>query len=501
MNAALLDAPRPTRIAANAQVARSVGIHWGFVGLLALTALLRLPAIDRPLVGVFATKNAVYAMIARNAALGRAPLWRPTIDCLAGGERAWHLVEFPVSAYVTGGLWRSFGGSLDVWGRLTAVAFSVASVGLLLRLVRKWHGPAAGWGAAIALAVSPVSIIYGQSFMLEASVVFFTLATVDCVERWLEGRRTRWLLLGAVCLALLLLTKIYMLVMLLPLSWMVWRRRGGLSWPTIAAALGLGTLAAAAAIAWYADAYRTATGPQADRVYFSVKRSATDHAFPHPILRRTDFYRQALDDLAGVALTPVGLMLSVAGLLHPHWRRHAPWLIAMGLLFVALPLKFHEMNYYYLVILPPLCVLVGLGWQLIVERLRPGRPAVAAILLLALVFALRFAARPAFATPAEDRSVVAAARAARGLLAADESIVTMHGSTIDLLYYCDRPGWAIAPDHSGLAATLAQCRRRGARYLVIADLGSLPASVPNAELLAALPSERTSSDWRIVRLR
>ena len=44
----------------------------------------------------------------------------------------------------------------------------------------------------------------------------------------------------------------------------------------------------------------------------------------------------------------------------------------------------------------------------------------------------------------------------------------MHGDTIDLLYYCNRPGWAVPPDTPDLAAVLDDCTRQGARYLVIA---------------------------------
>jgi hypothetical protein len=489
----------------HSQIRRASPVGWALLGLLALTALLRLPAIDRPLVGAFATKNAVYAMIARNAVLGRAPWWRPSVDCLAGGQRGWHLVEFPVSAILSGGVWRVLGGSLEVWGRLTALVFSVASVGLLWMLVRRWHGPAAGWGAAVALALAPVSVIYGQSFMLESSVVFFTLATLASVDRWLSGRRTAWLIVGAACLALLLLTKIYMLVILLPLVGLVWRGRGAdqgrltpRDWLAPLFAAGFALLPAAV---WYADAYRVSADPQtSERIYFSIKRSAADHAMPHPILRQPDFYRGLIDDLSGVALTPLGLTLAVLGVARPAWRRHLPWLLAMAVLIAVLPLKFHEMNYYWLVVLPPLCILVGLGWSTIVERVRPSGAWMAVVVLLAVVFSLRYAAKGAFGTPAEDRSVVEAAEAARRLTTADESIVTMHGSTIDLLYYCDRTGWAVPADRPGLKEMLADCRRQGARFLVVAGLDQVDAAGPNRTFLASLPIERAGDDFRILRL-
>src|SRR5437764_8530605 len=85
------------------------------LALLAFTAGIRSLAVTRPLLGNFAVKNVVYAMMARNWATGRAPAWRPTVDCLAGGERSLHLLELPVSAYVSGSLWLLLGGSLEVW--------------------------------------------------------------------------------------------------------------------------------------------------------------------------------------------------------------------------------------------------------------------------------------------------------------------------------------------------------------------------------------------------
>jgi hypothetical protein len=124
-------------------------------------------------------------------------------------------------------------------------------------------------------------------------------------------------------------------------------------------------------------------------------------------------------------------------------------------------------------VLPPLCIMAGLGWQVIHQRVRPGRVAVAVVLLAALILSLRYAYRPAFVTPEEDRGVVQAARQVRRLTASDEPVVTMHGSTIDLLYYCRRPGWAIAPDTPELESVLADCRRCGARYVVVVGRGPI----------------------------
>jgi hypothetical protein len=457
-----------------------------FWGLLALTAAVRSVGITRPLLGNFATKSCAYAMIARNWAEGRAGLFYPTLDLLKSGSRSLHMLEFPVSAYLTGGLWRILGGSLDVWGRATAVAFSVGSVALMFLFVRRRHGQTAATAAALALALSPVSIIYGQSFMLEASLVFFTLATFYALQRWLDAGdgaftpgHLGWLLAGGISLAMLLLTKIYMIVVLLPLA------AGVLSWLKTPsrllrhAALAMLLLAVLPAALWYAFAYQTASpeGASAGHVFYSVRQSAVAQLPAYGLLRSPDFYRQVLDNLIGVVLTPIGFLLVGAGLLDRQWRQHAVWLLAMVVLVLALPRKFYEMNYYYMAVLPPLCIMAGLGWQVILGRLRPGKTTVTVLALAAVVLSLRYAVRPALVTPEEDRGVLDAARLGQQLTAADEPIVTMHGTTIDLLYYCRRPGWAVAPDTPRWEEVLADCRRQGARYLVVVGRGPVLQSV------------------------
>ena len=435
--------------------------------------------ITRPLVGNFSTKSVIYGMIARNWAEGRAGLFYPTMDVLVGGERSLHMLEFSVSAQLTGALWKWFGGSLDIWGRATSIAFLAGSVLLLVLLVRGRHGDVAALGAGAMLALSPISVVYGQTFMLDASIVFFTLAVFYCADRWLLSGRVLWLVPLTVCFALLLLTKVYLVLLLLPMAAMVlWPTRFG---PAVVeprqglpgrfwVALVPVVVAVIPVTLWCVHAIRTAApgSPYSEHIYSCLQGNASSYRPPDPLLFSGDFYRQVLDNLTTVLLTPVGFALFLVGFLHRDWMRYLPWLVAMVLLVLALPRKFHEMNYYYMAVLPPLCIMVGLGWQTVWERLRPGRIAVACLLFVALVFSVRYAAKPAYHTPAEDRAVVAAGLVIQEMTDPEEPVATMHGTSITLLYYCDRPGWFLEPDAPDLEGRLGSCRDHGARYLVVA---------------------------------
>jgi hypothetical protein len=165
-----------------------------------------------------------------------------------------------------------------------------------------------------------------------------------------------------------------------------------------------------------------------------------------------------------------------AGFLHRAWRQYGWWLAASAILILLLPRKFFEMNYYWMAVLPVLCVLIGLGVQMLIQRGVLARRAVVGLLAIAVLLSLRYAAGPLWITPPEDRAVVAAGRAIDRLAGVNEPVVKMHGTTLDLLYYCRRPGWAIDPHAADLQHQLADCRRQGARYLVIAGLEPKPAA-------------------------
>ncbi len=240
--------------------------------------------------------------------------------------------------------------------------------------------------------------------------------------------------------------------------------------------------------------------PSAANVFFSLHDSTRVHTFPHPLLYSADFYRKLLDDLSGPALSPLGFSLALLGLLTPAARRYRVWLVTCGLLVVLLPLKFYKLNYYDLVILPPLALLAGLGWRQLQTTIEPSRRAVAVIVAVGFVLSMRYAFFPAFITPDEDRAVLPAAAALRRLAPPQEPIVAIHGSNFDLLYYCDHPGWAVPVDDSQFAAHVADAARQGAHWLVIANLVSLDGQPAAKSCLAQLPIATEGDDFRVYRL-
>lgn len=458
--------------------ARLTAAQCDLLALLALVTFPRLLGLWRPLLGNFATKNVVYAMIARNWARGEAPFWRPTLDQWVGSGPSLHLTELPLPAYLVGACWKEFGGSLDAWGRGHSVAWTAAAVALLYSLLSRHFSRGAARAAAVALALSPVSLVYGQSFMLEPSVLALSVATLWGLDRWTASTRGGWLAVAATAWGLLLVTKPFMMVLAAPALALVvhGQRVQGNSGRHGLVAVGTLALGALPCCGWLAlVAWLSAdSSPWSDRLFYSLRASAAAHAWPSPLWWDAAFYRQLLLDLATVVLTPVGLALALLGL----WRGRPTWLtlwlLAMTALALALPRKFHEMNYYFVVTLPPLCALVGIGWQRLVDQAWYRRRFGVALAALALLAAARWSWSAGFTTPAEDRAVTAAAQAVREQTAATERVVAMHGTTLDLLYYCDRRGWAMLPGDPRLVQRVAECQRQGAAAVIaVADSAAL----------------------------
>jgi hypothetical protein len=235
-------------------------------------------------------------------------------------------------------------------------------------------------------------------------------------------------------------------------------------------------------------------------VYYSLFNSATEHRFPHPLLWAPTFYARQASDLFTVVLTPLGAMLAVLGLRQVRWNAWWPLAAVMLALVLLMPRKFFEMNYYHILFLPAWAGVIGLGWRSLSDVLAPRRWLAPVIVLAMLAFSARYSLRPAFFTPAEDRSVIAAAHALQTLAASDDRVITAHGATLDLLYYCDRRGWTLPLNSQDFSGQLARRTAEGARWFVIADTSPMHLSDDAAEALRPFPLAADGDGYRVYDL-
>jgi 4-amino-4-deoxy-L-arabinose transferase-like glycosyltransferase len=105
----------------------------------------------------------------------------------------------------------------------------VASVALLYWLVRRVFGPVAGLLAALALALTPVSVAVDRNNTIDALLILTLLAAVWAVSRAAERSSLRWLLVGAALVGLgfeIKMLQAYFVAPALWLAYFVGSRRG-----------------------------------------------------------------------------------------------------------------------------------------------------------------------------------------------------------------------------------------------------------------------------------
>jgi 4-amino-4-deoxy-L-arabinose transferase-like glycosyltransferase len=93
---------------------------------------------------------------------------------------------------------------------------TIAAIGLLYATVRRVFGPAAGLVAALALAISPITVAMARVDMPDALLVLLMVASAWSVVRAIETGRTRFLLWCGVAVGLAFMTKMLQGWMVVP---------------------------------------------------------------------------------------------------------------------------------------------------------------------------------------------------------------------------------------------------------------------------------------------
>ncbi len=515
------------------------GGSFHFVALflvLLLTFAIRIPGLSRPLLGNFSTRAVVSGMIARNLVHREASLLYPRLDVIVNGQASYHLMECPVSVYLTSAIWKCLGGNIDIWGRVTSIVWSTLAVFLIFQLVTIWHDEWSGLGAAFVMSLSPVGIIYGQSFQLEASLPALTLTALLSLQYWHQSANRKWLLFFFLSTAFLFLTKIYMLSLLPLLVYLsvspALPKSGKdhsihLPFPRALCTNHKATfplfaliLSVSATALWYCLMARASGNNNletAQHVYFSLQKTWDSHPFPHPLLHSPSFYKGLLDDLSGIVLTPIGFTFLFFALPHAWDKRYQLWFSAAILLWIVMPRKFHEMNYYWMAILPFFCTQSGIGiakvTRLLIKNRRDYVRLLCVLIIVWFAFSIRYSLTPAFTTPLEDKSVLSAGNSVIRNTNKNDRIVTVHGSGIDLLYYCNRPGWALdldaaVPDienhlsepQEPFTAILKTYIQQGASHLIVADLSALDKKPDFRKIMEELELVEKGDDFALYKL-
>ena len=490
--------------------------------ILAAGTLVRMIGITRPLLGNFATKGVVYAMIARNFASDPGTLFYPTLGVMINGKPALHMTEWPFFSYFVGAVHRTLPWlSIDATGRACSAVFFMLSAWFFYLLFRRMFDGGPANHALMFYVFFPLGIIYGQSFQLESCVMFCITGLFYLVYSWIEGKRDVWRGVFIWSLAsTLLLMKPQMICLALPVFALFAADRNGkglLAGPGLYIFTGLCLIPP---VVWYLHTFHVAQ--TSDNVFFSVLYSMKIRAFPDPRIFTPDFYLRIARTLSKEVFSPVGLALAGAGLfvIRGLERRKKyfvfAYIIAMAVSFLSLPRKIYEMNYYFMPVLVPGAILASYGLSVFRSRAVRG-----SVILIFIVVSVVIARNPAFRTPGNEKNYISAAEVIDQCIPEHARIiVSSAGSNMAFLYYTGRTGWTLDPaavdltgpetkarEGLGMETAVApeklleKYREEGAMYYVCDDVSYLKrANRGLYRYLLANYSPVREKDYFIVRL-
>lgn len=179
-------------------------------GLLLRLYDLRNPMLDHP-----AWRQGDEAAIARNFFELRNNILYPQVD-YDGPPPNYVELELQIIPYAAAQAYRVFGVH-EVFGRLWAIAFSVATIVLLYLLGALLFSPRAGLIAALLFAIAPGAVFYGRAIIPESAMLFFASLALLFWSRWLTLWQRRDLVWSILFSALAWLAKPPALVLLIPM--------------------------------------------------------------------------------------------------------------------------------------------------------------------------------------------------------------------------------------------------------------------------------------------
>lgn len=185
---------------------------------------VRLWTIDAPALDRTAWKEIDYIAISSNYwQHGFDFLW-PEVSWPAEPPRVTEM-ELPLVPYAAALLYAVFGFSAYTVRITTVLAFLLLTL-YVFRLAKRELGPLVGLMAALAASIMPLYHPFGRFLFSEPLMLATSVMGIFHFAEWVEFRRRRDWLLGLVGFTLALALKLEPLYLLLPLTWIAFRKYG-----------------------------------------------------------------------------------------------------------------------------------------------------------------------------------------------------------------------------------------------------------------------------------
>lgn len=426
--------------------------------IIALALFLRLYKINYPLADWHSWRQADTSAVSRNFVKKGFDLLHPRFDDISNAPskqenpEGYRFVEFPIYNAIQAALAKTFPVfTLEVWGRLTSILFSLGSLIFLCLIVEKYLGIKIALLTSFFFAVLPFNIYYSRVILPEPMMVFTSLGMIYFFDNWIANYELRIpkefreagitsLILGIIFASLSFLLKPYTLVFLLPIFYLAWRKwhLEISKWLTFSLYI-LISLLPFILWRWWMSHY-----PEGVPTY--------DWLFNEGGIRFKGawFYWLFAERLGKLILGYWGIALFILGLAVKPTKKEGlffySWLGAIIAYFVIVAGGNVRHDYYQLIAVPIICVFLAKGgyFLLTASRLFFSRFACYVLLVACVLFMIGFSwyyVRDFFNI--NNPGIIEAGKAADRMLPKDAKVIAPYGGDTAFLYQTNRQGWPV----------------------------------------------------------
>lgn len=412
--------------------------------------LLRIYKINAPLADWHSWRQADTSAVTRRYVKEGTDLLLPRYDDLSSipsgldNPQGYRLVEFPLINAITAQFFRQFPQlTLEVWGRLTSILFSLGSILLVFFLVNLYLGVNLGLLSAAVYAFLPFNLYYQRTILPENGLVFFSLFSLYFFSRWVKAGNSEksriYFLLSLLAAAISLLIKPVFAFLFIPLFYLCFNQWGLSTCKKKNLYLFI-ILAILPLIFWRLWITHYPEGIPA----FTWLLNGSKIRF-RPAFFRWLFAERIAKLVFGCwGLIPFGIGLLKKPTGKSKWFFHW-WLVSALLYLFVFATGNVTHDYYQIFIIPPLSIFTGIGLEFLLNPPQQFVKSISRVLaLVCILFNLGFSwflIRDFYNI--NHPEIVIAGQAAAAILPENAKVIAPYGGDTAFLYQINRQGWPV----------------------------------------------------------
>lgn len=458
-----------------------------FILLIAL--LFRLYKINIPLADLHSWRQTDTAAVTRNFVKNGIDLFHPKYDDLSNVQsgienpQGYRMVEFPIYNAIVASLYKTFPVfTLEIWGRLTTIVFSLIIISIIYYLLLKESNRMSAIFGSLTYAVLPFFVFFSRVILPETTALSFAMLSIfflylDVNHKEKSLKSIIYNLLSTLLFACALLIKPTIIFYLLPIIVLFYRKHKFhlVKKPDFYLYFFM-TLVPL--IYWRTYIKNFPEGiPYSDWLFTSVNTGDGLKS----ILFRPSFFRWIFfERINNLILGGYLALFFVLGIITKQ-KKH----LLISFVFSALTYIFvfqggnlqHE--YYQTLILPIFAMMVGLGVNFILDHKREFiHPVFVSILIFSLFgFSFYFSYFKVIDYYQYSQELVQEANIINSLTDSEDKIVTDRTGDTTLLYLADRKG------ASAIFRDPIELKKLGYKYLMTSSQGQIDMMKPYFDII------------------